>query len=222
MTSKTFALVEEKLGITFASAPALRQLAAYISRRHTIFPTKDRQYPDEDFRRFRRRVNLRDLFWFRKPSLVEGRVLRPQRLFYDQISDPETLVDQTTMKNEAEKAADNSVLDVMRGKLNNIVGRGDRPTNFQKMGTSSTPKSSDSMLKTKLWNWESLHSRNEPDQFGTRSSGEHIHDRLKSESQYGTQAIQVEHGFDVRSERSNSRQLPAQPPSVYRHHELSM
>ncbi|KAL9074663.1 MAG: hypothetical protein Q9157_004292 [Trypethelium eluteriae] len=234
MTSKMFGLVEEKCGIIFACAPALRQFAAYVSHRHTVFPTKDRQYPDEDFTRFRRRVNLRDLIWFRTPSLVEGRVLRPQRLFYpptsDQIADSETLVDQKEKK-EAEKAAERSMIDVMRGKLKNIVAGGDSSTVSQKTartGTSSATKSTSSMPKTRLWSWESCDSRDGSNQFGTRSSGEHVHDGLKPavpEWEHGSQAIQIERGFDVQIERSNSRQLPAKPGtpgSVHHRRQLGM
>ncbi|KAI9692501.1 MAG: hypothetical protein M1822_006732 [Bathelium mastoideum] len=220
MTSKTFGLVEEKCGIIFASAPAFRQFAAYVSRRGTIFPTKDRQYPGEDFTRFRRRLNLRDLFWFRTPSLIEGRVLRPQRLFYlppsDQISDSETLVDQAEKK-DAEKSAEKSVLDVMTSRLKNTVGGGGASTKSQKIDKSSITKKSGSVLKTRLWNWESLNSRSESDHFGTRSSSDHVHGRLDTASEIGTQAIRIEHGFDVRSERSDSRQLLAEPSSAYHH-----
>ena len=226
MPSKTFALVEEKCGIIFASAPALRQFAAYISHRRTVFPTRNRQDPEEDFIRFRRRVNLRDLFWFRTPSVIEGRVIKPQRLFYppsaDQISDSETLVGETEKK-QAEQAAKNSMLDVMRGRLKNMVGGGggnsggDQPTDSERTDTSSATKSSDSTLKTRLWNWDSLYSRNEPDQFGTRSSSEHVRSRREPEPEYGTQAIQIQHGFDVRSERSDSRQMLTEPAAVYPH-----
>ncbi|KAL9087672.1 MAG: hypothetical protein Q9165_006596 [Trypethelium subeluteriae] len=227
-----FGLVEEKCGIIFASAPALRQFVAYVSHRRTVLPVKDRQYPDEDFTRFRRRVNLRDLVWFRTPSLVEGRVLRPQRLFHpptsDQIADSETLVDQNEKK-EVEKAAEKSVMDVMRGKLKNIVGGGVSSTVSQGTGrtdTSSATKSTSSMPKTRLWSWESCDSRSGSNQqFGTRSSGEHVREGLKPALpglEHGPQAIQIERGFDVQIERSDSSQFPTEPASVHRHHELDM
>ena len=111
MTTNNFSLVEEKCGIIFASCPALRQFVAYRRRVGTFFPSKQRQAPEQDFVRFRRRVNLRDIFWYRKASLTEGRVLGPQRTFYAP-SDP-SVSDQISSATAAKK----SVLDVWFERL---------------------------------------------------------------------------------------------------------
>lgn len=66
--SDTFSLVEEKLGIICASLPALRQLHAYRKRVKTALPTSERQPPNEDFARMRRKIHMRDIFWYRDPS----------------------------------------------------------------------------------------------------------------------------------------------------------
>lgn len=110
MTTNDFSLVEEKCGIIFASCPAVRQFVAYRRRVGTFFPSKHRQFPEQDFVRFRRRVNLRDIFWYRKASLNEGRVLGPQRLFHPP-SDP-SVSDQLS-----NATAKKSVLDVWFERL---------------------------------------------------------------------------------------------------------
>lgn len=68
--SDTFSLVEEKLGIICASLPALRQLYAYRKRLRTTLPTQSRQPPNEDFSKMRRKVHLRDIFWYHRHSSV--------------------------------------------------------------------------------------------------------------------------------------------------------
>jgi hypothetical protein len=69
MTSKWFGMIEEKFGNIFACAPAIRQFWAYRKRVGTTLPTNKRQNPDEDFVKMRRRVNLRDIFWYRSADL---------------------------------------------------------------------------------------------------------------------------------------------------------
>lgn len=56
-----FSMVEEKLGITFASAPALRQLIVYINHHHTMLPVPNLPPPNHDFLTMRKRVNVRDI-----------------------------------------------------------------------------------------------------------------------------------------------------------------
>lgn len=63
------------MGIICACAPAIRQFVAYVKRTGTVLPTKDRQYPNQDFVKMRRRINLRDIFWYQSPHLITGRVL---------------------------------------------------------------------------------------------------------------------------------------------------
>ncbi|KAI9683064.1 MAG: hypothetical protein M1820_010930, partial [Bogoriella megaspora] len=59
-------VVEIALGAFFASCPILRQLVAYIHRYGTILPTEGRNPPDQDFIAMRKRVTLRDIFWYRR------------------------------------------------------------------------------------------------------------------------------------------------------------
>ena len=110
MPSNIFGMVEEKCGIIFASGPAIRQFIAYRRRVGTFSPNKKRQPPEEDFTNFRKRVNLRDVFWYRKPTLVDGRVIRPQRIFH-----PPTKVKETS--EEADRLAQRSMLDHLRVKI---------------------------------------------------------------------------------------------------------
>ena len=165
MPSETFSLVEEKCGIIFASAPALRQLYAYIHRVRTGVPTKDRQYPNEDFTRFRRRVNLRDIFWYRQPLLNNGRVVRPQQMFHpstsDQVSEAEHVVPQPEMEH-VNDVSKNSMLDVIGRKVKRVFGA--RPgENTEKSRILSASKDSNNAMKTRLWHWNSLGSQSDRD-----------------------------------------------------------
>lgn len=92
--SNTFSMVEEKAGIIFASCPALRQFITYRKRVGTVLPSNKRQAPNADFVKMRRRINLRDIFWYRKPSMTNGRVLAPRQTFQFRYANdmPETAV----------------------------------------------------------------------------------------------------------------------------------
>ena len=63
------------MGIICACGPAIRQFIAYIQRTGTVMPSDSRQYPNEDFVKMRRRITLRDIFWYHAPNLKGGRVL---------------------------------------------------------------------------------------------------------------------------------------------------
>lgn len=63
------------MGTICACGPAIRQFIAYIQRTGTVMPSSSRQYPNEDFVRMRRRITLRDIFWYHRPNLTAGRVL---------------------------------------------------------------------------------------------------------------------------------------------------
>ena len=67
----SFSFMEEKLGIFFASCPMIRQLLAYIQRHRTLRPTRDRIPPNADFLAMRKRIELRDIFWYRQPPTAE-------------------------------------------------------------------------------------------------------------------------------------------------------
>ena len=81
MPSMIFSMVEEKVGIIIACGPALRQFVAYRQRVGTYLPSNDRQTPEADFVKMRRRINFRDIFWYRKATTTSGRVLDAQRTF---------------------------------------------------------------------------------------------------------------------------------------------
>ncbi|KAI9694315.1 MAG: hypothetical protein M1820_009039 [Bogoriella megaspora] len=61
-------LVEVNMGMLFASCPVLRQLIAYIMRHGTMLPTKSRGPPNRDFIAMRKRITLRDIFWYRQST----------------------------------------------------------------------------------------------------------------------------------------------------------
>ena len=85
-------MIEDNFGVIFACAPAIRQLYAYHRRTGTILPGKDRQRPNEDFKKMRRKINFRDIFWYRQAVLTEGRVRDAHPIFQHQAnSDTECL-----------------------------------------------------------------------------------------------------------------------------------
>lgn len=63
------------MGIICACGPSIRQFVAYIQRTGTALPSRSRQRPNEDFVKMRRRINIRDIFWYQSPHLTAGRVL---------------------------------------------------------------------------------------------------------------------------------------------------
>lgn len=79
--TSTCSLVEEKMGILCACGPAIRQFIAYVQRTRTVLPTQYRQQPQEDFVKMRRRINIRDILWFRSPNIIAGRVFDAQPVF---------------------------------------------------------------------------------------------------------------------------------------------
>ncbi|KAI9667146.1 MAG: hypothetical protein M1831_001323 [Alyxoria varia] len=80
--AKYFANHEEKFGIIIACLPALRQFGAYRVRTGTFMPDRSkRQEPNEDFVKMRRRINLRDIFWYRKAVSTGGRVMDARPIF---------------------------------------------------------------------------------------------------------------------------------------------
>lgn len=69
-------MVESKLGLILASAPALRQAWSYVQRTNTFRPGSSRQEANSDFATMRHRVNVRDWFWRgkRDPDRAQGLV----------------------------------------------------------------------------------------------------------------------------------------------------
>ncbi|KAL9073548.1 MAG: hypothetical protein Q9157_004695 [Trypethelium eluteriae] len=63
--------IEVNMGMFFASCPVLRQLIAYVMRHRTILPTRGQNPPNGDFIAMRKRITLRDIFWYRKRTSNE-------------------------------------------------------------------------------------------------------------------------------------------------------
>lgn len=60
--------VEISMGIFFASCPVLRQFVVYVLRERTVLPSKQPPPPNHDFLTMRKRIALRDIFWYREAS----------------------------------------------------------------------------------------------------------------------------------------------------------
>lgn len=74
-------MIEDNFGVAFACAPSLRQLYTYYRRTGTLLPGEDRQRPNEDFQRWRRKVNIRDIFWYRQAVLENNKVRDAHPIF---------------------------------------------------------------------------------------------------------------------------------------------
>ena len=156
MNTNTIGMVEEKCGIIFASGPAVRQFFAYWRRTGTPFPSEKRQRPDQDFQRFRYRVIWRDIFWYRQPSLTDGRVLGPQEMFcapYSGISNGSN----STEKNVNETAK-KSAINSMAGRMKRFFGRDTYNATPAEKGSKMEPTSKPSM-ETGLWQPNSSNSQ---------------------------------------------------------------
>ncbi|KAL9000111.1 MAG: hypothetical protein Q9169_001186 [Polycauliona sp. 2 TL-2023] len=134
-----FTLFEDKLGIIIACAPALRQFWAYRSRTRTCLPTKQRQYPNEDFEKMRYRINLRDILWYRKARIVGNRVFDAAPIFQGRSPPPEASSDDPQSSSKVK----NSVLDSWENKMKEAFAYGpnqktaQRPPSIDSKPTSS-------------------------------------------------------------------------------------
>ena len=115
-----FSMFEVKVGIIFACGPALRQFWAYRKRTKSFLPTKHRQYPNEDFEKMRYRINIRDIFWYRKAPMIGDRVFEAARMFQSKTPPPGTSGDDP----QSSSKVSNSVLDVWEKRIKNAVGGG--------------------------------------------------------------------------------------------------
>jgi len=111
-----FSSFECNLGIIFACGPALRQFWAYRTRTHTSLPTKARQYPNEDFEKMRYRINMRDIFWYRKAQMVGNRVFDASPIFRSKSPPP----DASSSNPQSSSQVSNSILDVWEKKVRNV------------------------------------------------------------------------------------------------------
>lgn len=107
MTFKWFAMTEERFGNLFACAPAIRQFVAYYQRVGTSLPTYYRQDSNQDFVKMRHRINLRDVFWYRKAETLNGRVLEARPIFQKAIEPP-----PMSTSEDLQSMAQSSVLDL--------------------------------------------------------------------------------------------------------------
>ncbi|CAO1601331.1 hypothetical protein XANCAGTX0491_004999 [Xanthoria calcicola] len=112
-----FTMFEDKLGIIFACAPAIRQFWAYRSRTHTFLPSKQQQYPNEDFEKMRSRINLRDIFWYRQARTIGDRVLEASPIVRSSKSPPP---EASSDDPQSSKDVTSSVLDTWEKKIKNI------------------------------------------------------------------------------------------------------
>ena len=112
------------MGIICACGPAIRQFIAYIQRTGTLYPSSARQYPNEDFVKMRRRINLRDLIWYQAPTLIAGRVLDalPVRM--------------QRFREDVEATAQRSLLGEWRRKIRGMVFSDDSAGNRSMSGMS--------------------------------------------------------------------------------------
>lgn len=121
-------MMEERFGHIFACAPAIRQLVAYRQRVGTSLPTQHRQKPNKDFVKMRRRINLRDILWYREAEMINGKVLEARPIFV-----PATEPASRETSEYSEAASQPSVLDswggIIKGKTS--VGLNKQPINAQ-------------------------------------------------------------------------------------------
>ena len=130
-------MIEDNFGIIFACAPAMRQLYVYRHRTGTFLSRKDRQRPNEDFRRMRRKINIRDIFWYRQAVLKEGRVSDAHPIFKHQAnSDIECLAAPERLPSDAPPVTQMSVMDWWEDKIKRVFHR-----------TSASQSSGDSATK---------------------------------------------------------------------------
>lgn len=113
-------MLEDKLGIIIACGPAIRQFWAYRSRTHTSLPTKNRQYPNEDFVKMRYRVNLRDILWYRKAQVVGNKVYDATPIFRSESPPP----DASSGHPQGSSQVSNSVLDVWEKRIKSLSSSG--------------------------------------------------------------------------------------------------
>ena len=113
----TFSMVEEKAGLVFACGPALRQLVVHVLRNKTILPRRRQQLPDEDFMKMRKKVKLRDIFWFRNPHASQLATFTGSPVY-----PPEHYIDSGTQQ-RAERAAKKSPLDSWKANAMAVFGK---------------------------------------------------------------------------------------------------
>lgn len=125
-------MFEIRLGIIFACAPAIRQFWAYRTRTKSVLPTQHRQYPNEDFEKMRYRINMRDVFWYRKASMISGRVFEAARVFQSTTPPP----DASSGDPQSSSEVSHSALDMWEKRIKNLIGS-DRSHKVSTVGMGS-------------------------------------------------------------------------------------
>lgn len=115
-----FTSFECQLGILIACGPAIRQFWGYRSRTHTSLPTKHRQSPNEDFKKMRYRINLRDIFWYREARMVGDRVFDAAQIFQSRSPPPNA----SSSDPQSSTRVSNSALDVWEKKIKHVFSFG--------------------------------------------------------------------------------------------------
>ena len=115
-----FVMFESKMGMIFACGPALRQFLAYYHRTRSTLPSKSaQQYPNEDFEKMRFRVNLRDIFWYRKANMSGSRVIDARPIFWSKSKSPP---DASSSDPATSSKVNHSVVDLWERRVKNLFG----------------------------------------------------------------------------------------------------
>ncbi|KAL9087210.1 MAG: hypothetical protein Q9159_003777 [Coniocarpon cinnabarinum] len=158
MPNKWFGMVEEKLGIIFACGPAVRQFFAYRSRTGSWSPAVRRDAPNADFTKMRRRITLRDVFWYRPMALRDDARSGPTSKGLN----PES--EQTKVPAEVDATAATSVLDTWWGRLyralpgtssksRGVVDTGQLKENKKPLTAAATDDGGITQPKLKRWSF---------------------------------------------------------------------
>ncbi|KAL8890164.1 MAG: hypothetical protein Q9215_002639 [Flavoplaca cf. flavocitrina] len=132
-------MFEDKLGIIFACAPALRQFWAYRTRTNTFLPSKQQQYPNQDFEKMRSRINLRDIFWYRKAHPVGDRVFEATPIFRSKSPPP------SSDDPERPKKINSSILDIWENKIKHALS-----SSHDQKSTSWSPSEGSKPISSKI------------------------------------------------------------------------
>ena len=130
--------MEDKVGIIIASAPALRQFFAYVQRTGTVMPSKYRQYANEDFVKMRWRINIRDIFWYRSPHPISGRILDAQPIFRQKAPEDIEATAHKSLLGEWRRKVSNAVFSSINSNSEPDVAHGPQELSMQKPSRGTT------------------------------------------------------------------------------------
>ena len=128
------------MGVVFACAPAMRQLYGYYHRTGTLLPGKERQRPNEDFQRMRRKINIRDIFWYRHAILKDGRVRDAHPIFQRHASsDTESPAAPQRLPSDTPQEAQKSVTDWWEETIKKVFSRSSHDDSVSNKPKSKKP-----------------------------------------------------------------------------------